>query len=170
MKDLRFEDPGLARSVDLELGGVAALIGIDAPEQDGAPGGSIGLTLAWRAIALSEIPLQVSVQLLDEDGSLIVASDTQPGGGRRPTSVWLPGEVVLDPHELILPDLLLGHYSERSGTAFRLAVALYEPTTGARLPVTGGSLEEIAPGLHEIGRVAVTGPPPRVNPGGADKP
>jgi hypothetical protein len=167
-EDLRFEDPGLPRSLDVELGGVATLIGVDAPDNANVPGGAIDVTLAWRAVAPSETPLQVTVQLLDTDGRPVAASDAAPGGGARPTSGWIPGEVVIDRHRLELPDLLVGSGSERSGTHFRLVAALYQPSTGARIPITAGAIDEVAPGLVEIGTVRVVGPAPSIAPGGAE--
>jgi hypothetical protein len=53
-------------------------------------------------------------------------------GGRWPTSLWLPGVALDDQHTVPIPrDLPPGSYE--------LLVGLYDPATGARLPLAGGT-------------------------------
>jgi hypothetical protein len=55
-----------------------------------------------------------------------------PRGGAYPTTRWRPGEVVVDPYAIILPDdLPPGEYP--------VEVGLYLAETGQRLPVSPGS-------------------------------
>jgi hypothetical protein len=49
--------------------------------------------------------------------------DAQPGGGSVPTTVWRPGDLILDEYQLQLPaDAPAGEYTIETG--------LYDPTAG----------------------------------------
>ena len=62
---------------------------------------------------------------------LAAQHDSEPMGGLSPTTSWEPGRIVTDRHGLLIPsDLEPGTYT--------LIVALYDPATGARLPVSEG--------------------------------
>lgn len=95
------------------------------------PGGAILLTLLWRSLAEVDENYQVFVHLLDEQGTKIAQADGQPVQWLRPTSTWEVGEQIVDRYGLLLPDLLpAGQYT--------IAVGLYHPATGQRLPVSAG--------------------------------
>jgi len=56
--------------------------------------------------------------------------DAPPAGGARPTTTWLPGEIVADDHALAVdPDA--------RGPAL-VEVGLYDPVTLGRLPLLAG--------------------------------
>jgi hypothetical protein len=79
-----------------------------------------------------DIDYTVFVQLLNSDWQVVAQEDLQPQAGAAPTTTWLPGEVLADPHTLSLPeDLPSGEY--------RLITGMYDPVTGTRLPVSTGS-------------------------------
>ncbi len=61
------------------------------------------------------------------DGTLLGTGDGPPMGGRFPTSLWQPGDFIEDNHVLILPEGV---------TPARIAVGLYHPITGERLPAS----------------------------------
>ncbi|MCS6803507.1 MAG: hypothetical protein NZ773_16415, partial [Dehalococcoidia bacterium] len=84
----------------------------------------------WRALERMAKRYTVSVQLLDASGRIVVQADGEPGQGARPTTGWLPPEVVTDPHTLTLP-------AEMASGVYVLQVVVYDPRTGARLPTTG---------------------------------
>jgi hypothetical protein len=93
-----------------------------------SPASTLVLTLYWQAEGASAAPYTVSVQLLDENGVLRAQHDQQPGGGAFPTTSWVAGEVLADTYQITLPvDLAAGQYS--------LIAGMYDPHTGARLPV-----------------------------------
>jgi hypothetical protein len=95
------------------------------------PGGAILLTLLWQDLAAVDENYQVFVHLLDNQGNKIAQADGQPVQWLRPTSTWQPGERIADRYGLLLPDTLpSGEYS--------IAVGLYHPVTGQRLPVSAG--------------------------------
>jgi hypothetical protein len=60
---------------------------------------------------------------LGPDGAVLAQADRVPAGGARPTTGWLPGEVVADAYPLPL------------AAAAGLRVGLYDPATGERLGV-----------------------------------
>jgi len=97
-------------------------------------GGSLPITLYWQADGPIATDYTVFVHLLDEGGALRSQRDAPPAGGARPTSGWLPGEVISDTVVLALP-------ADLSPGLYRLAVGLYSPLDGQRLPV---ALDEAA--------------------------
>jgi hypothetical protein len=68
----------------------------------------------------------VFVHLLAPHGAVVGQHDGHPVGGTYPTSLWMPGEVVVDVHEvLIRPDAPPGDHW--------LEVGMYVADTGTRL-------------------------------------
>jgi hypothetical protein len=108
------------------------LLGADMGPEPVAPGGTLRVTLYWQALAEMDIPYTVFVHLLGPDGEVVTGHDGEPIFGTRPTTGWVPGEYITDPHDLSLPaDLAPGEYVIEAG--------LYD--AGAprmpRLPVVG---------------------------------
>jgi hypothetical protein len=69
--------------------------------------------------------------LLDEQGNKLAQRDGQPVQWMRPTSTWQTGDEISDHYGILLPETLaLGKYT--------IAVGLYDPVTGQRLPVSAG--------------------------------
>lgn len=91
------------------------------------PGDSVPVTLRWRCTAPLGSSYAVFVHLLAEDGSLLAQQDVAPVNGLRPTDGWAPGEVINDPHQVIVPE------GAAPGTYY-LRVGLYDGS--GRLPVT----------------------------------
>ncbi len=93
---------------------------------------ALALHLYWRAEAPLTTRYRVFAQLLAGDNRVMAQSDSFPAAGQRPTTGWLPGEVISDTHTLPLsPELPPGQY--------RLIAGLYQPLTGERLPVVAGA-------------------------------
>lgn len=96
------------------------------------PGDAIALVLRWQSIRPVTKDYHVFVHLLDSRGEKIVQRDGQPVQWMRPTSSWQPGEEILDHYGFLLPrDAIPGDY--------HIAVGLYDPVTGQRLPVSAGA-------------------------------
>jgi hypothetical protein len=90
------------------------------------------LTLRWRAIASPRDSATVFIHLIDGAGRPISGWDYTPLGGSAPTYLWfpkwLPGQVLVDPYRLALPDdLPPGEYW--------LEVGMYGMTSHRRFPV-----------------------------------
>ncbi len=94
------------------------------------PGDSLAVALRWQATARLESNDNVGVYVLDSNGGLVAQRDSPPVSGFQPFTTWPPGAHVVDWHGLLLPAALPeGEY--------HIAVAVYDPQTLTRLPVTG---------------------------------
>ncbi|MBL8095780.1 MAG: hypothetical protein JNL73_16515 [Anaerolineales bacterium] len=92
------------------------------------PGGVLTVELAWLVREITGQSFTVFVHLIGPDGFPAAQSDAVPQMGRRPTTGWLPPEVILDSHVIALPEGL-------EPGAYVLTVGLYDPLTGARVVV-----------------------------------
>jgi len=110
--------PPLDVEVRMSLGGVATLLGavLEPGTKNLQPATPLTVTLAWRAEAEMDVAYRVFLHLLGPDGGLVAQSDGEPVDGTRPTTGWLPGEVVLDRRVLSVPaDAEAGEYQLRAG-------------------------------------------------------
>jgi len=126
--------PQPAHAADVRFGEIARLVGYDLtlPTAGAVPGDTLPLTLYWQAIGTADRAYTVFVHLLDQNGALHGYGDAEPAGGQCPTTGWLPGEYLTDPHAVVIdPDTPAGTY--------RLAIGLYDPATGQRLTTPGGA-------------------------------
>ena len=123
-----FDLPFAQYPISATLDGQATLLGYDLVSDTLAPGQSFDLTLYWQAQATAGTSYVVFVHLLDEAERIYAQSDRVPAASTRPTTGWLPGEVIRDAHTLTLaPDAPPGQYV--------LEVGMYDPASGERLPV-----------------------------------
>jgi hypothetical protein len=98
---------------------------------------SLQLNLYWQTKTLLSTRYKVFAQLLAADNTIIAQSDSFPVTGQRPTTGWLPGEIIADPHTLYFA-------TAPSPGAYRLIAGLYNPLTGQRLPVVNEQGQTIA--------------------------
>src|SRR5439155_6297420 len=111
--------------------GISLVSYSDAGQEPNA-GDVMALTLNWHADQPLSTRYKVFVHLLDPRGFVIAQRDSEPAGGARPTTTWLPGETILDDYGLLIP----------FGTPplnYRLEFGLYDPETGQRLKTTTGA-------------------------------
>jgi hypothetical protein len=106
-----FEIPEMQVRVDHDFGGSIRLLGYDIK--------SDSIVLYWQALKTISQRLTVFVHTLDDTGALINGNDAPP---ERPTTGWLPGEVIADTHPLAVG----GHFE----------VGLYDPITNVRFGET----------------------------------
>ncbi len=93
------------------LGDQVALLGADLPSGPLSPGSILRLTFYWQALAEMDVSYAVFVHLLGSDGQVLAQNNGEPANGRRPTTGWVAGEYITDPHEMSLPlDLPPGGY------------------------------------------------------------
>ena len=96
----------------------------------GHPGDTVHLLLRWKAMARAEESYTVFVHLIDAANRPLVTLDYTPLGGSAPTHLWipkwLPGQRLLDPYRLKLPEDL------PPGTYY-IEVGLYEMVGKRRL-------------------------------------
>jgi hypothetical protein len=104
---------------------------------------NLQLTLFWQPLVPLSTDYTGFVHLRDETGATVAQRDGQPLDGAYPTSHWQPGEIVIDPITLTLPEELpSGQYS--------LFTGLYQLDTLARLPVIDDTTGENAIFLGEV--------------------
>jgi hypothetical protein len=111
--------------------GSARLVGYGIERSEGD---WLNVWLRWEAVDKVDADYAIFVHLLDESGALVAQHDGLPQNGYAPTRTWEAGDTVDDRHSVALPpDLPAGGY--------RLAVGLYDPLTGERLPLAGGGAD-----------------------------
>ncbi|MBN2391133.1 MAG: glycosyltransferase family 39 protein [Anaerolineae bacterium] len=114
-------------SLNARLGDTITLEGYALPKAVFAPGDIIPLTLFWRAEVTPAERYKVFIHLLNANGTLGAQTDSEPGGGFALTSLWSPGESMIDRYGVLVPpDSVSGEY--------RLLVGMYG-FSGERLPV-----------------------------------
>jgi 6-pyruvoyl-tetrahydropterin synthase related domain len=92
-------------------------------------GQSLELTLLWQANHPAPHAYTVFTHLVDDKQQQVAGQDGEPVGGQYPTSDWLPGEYVVDPHTLAIP-------ANASPGADHLAIGLYDRPTLQRVEAT----------------------------------
>jgi hypothetical protein len=121
------------RVVNKTFGEQITLLGFDwVGREDGSSGGKgqdLHLTVYWQAEAVPAGDYTVFVHLVDTQDNLVAQFDGPPAAGQYPTSLWDPGEIIVD--ERAIGGLAPGRYT--------LYVGLYRPDTGERLPADGVS-------------------------------
>jgi hypothetical protein len=85
----------------------------------------VDLNLFWQALAQPPHAYTVYVHVADADGRPVGQQDSMPVRDQLPTSCWLPGEYVGDPHFVPLAAGARG--------PFQVEVGLYRGESGARL-------------------------------------
>jgi 4-amino-4-deoxy-L-arabinose transferase-like glycosyltransferase len=113
-----FTAPTLAHAVNLHFGEAITLASYEV-KQSGDQ--QVTVTLAWQARATPDRDYTVFVHLTDPGGTMFSQQDRPPS---RPTSQWIPGEVITDTYTLPTPP---GEYT--------ITVGLYVQDNGFRLPV-----------------------------------
>ena len=84
----------------------------------------MSLEIVWKALDNIPTDYKVFVHLVDHNGAILAQRDAMPQSNGYPTSLWLPGEFVVDTYELPAVD-----------TGYALQFGLYSPDNGARLPI-----------------------------------
>ena len=94
--------------------------------------GTVDLTLYWHAEYRMPTDYKVFVHVFDPATGIPAAqSDAMPCNWTYPTSRWWPGEVVVDRVSIALQGVPAGQYG--------IAVGVYDPATGTRLPLVDGA-------------------------------
>lgn len=78
-----------------------ALVGVDVPSVARA-GGTVTVTLLWRAAGPTDRPLTTAVHLVTADGKRIAQADGRPLGGSPPTDHLRAGELFTSDHALAI--------------------------------------------------------------------
>jgi len=103
-----FDVPPMAHRVNHDFGGVIRLLGYEV--------GSEAITLYWQSLQPVAVRYTVFLHTFDEGGNFVGGQDAPPP---RPTTSWLPGEVIADVRQYAVGE--------------RFEVGLYDPATGDRV-------------------------------------
>ncbi len=111
-------------STAINFGGLIELMGYTlTPVSDG-----MKVTLFWRATASSVQDYTAFVHVVNADDQIVAQVDMQPLDGRYPTSVWSPGELIVEERTVSpIPGgayrIFVGWYWHHEGGWERLSVA-----------------------------------------------
>ncbi len=94
--------------------------------------GAVLIELRWESLRAVGYDYQVFVHLLDSAGTKVAQRDGQPVLWMRPTSTWHAGEQIIDRYALPLSSTI-------PPGSYTIAVGLYDPVSGQRLPVGPGA-------------------------------
>lgn len=110
------------------------LAGYDLALPSSAPGEWLELKLYWQTDQVISQRYKIFVQLLgqtynaNQDNFLWGQHDAEPNNGTEPFPMWATGRIVADTHTFqVQPQAPPGEY--------QIAVGLYDPLTGERVPV-----------------------------------
>lgn len=137
-----YNPPKPANPLDARFIGVGTLVGFDLPAKTYAPGADLPIALYWHSDTAAPVGYTLFVHVLDDQDHVIAQRDEPPVHGTRPTTGWVTGEYIADPHVLTLPT------NAPSGT-WRVEIGMYDPATGKRVRLADGTDRVI------IGRVKV---------------
>jgi 4-amino-4-deoxy-L-arabinose transferase-like glycosyltransferase len=90
--DLDFEPSYL----NVRYGDCCELVGFVSPSGPVLPGQRVPLTLVWQALATTDENYSLFIHATTSDGRVVGQLDTYHGGGQYQTSLWRPGEVIVD--------------------------------------------------------------------------
>jgi hypothetical protein len=122
-----FDLPADVEPVGQGLADLVTLAAYDLDQTSLSPGDSFTLALYWQPEQVLETSYAVFVQLLGTDGRILTQQDRLPADGARPTTGWIPGEVVRDDYILNIP-------SDAPPGAYQIIVGMYDGRSGSRLP------------------------------------
>lgn len=108
------------------LGYSPATTSLDRQPENDTP---LSFKLYWQANAPASKNYTIFTQVLTEQNQYVTGHDIQPINSLYPTSLWQPGEVVVEEINLALPaNIAPGDY--------RLVTGMYDLATGQRPPTT----------------------------------
>jgi hypothetical protein len=116
-----------------------------AGKQPEAGGGDkeLVITLFWQPLIPIPTDYTTFLHLRNSAGVTVAQHDRQPLNGSYPTSHWQPGETVIDPIRLSIPENL-------PAGSYTLFTGLYHLKTLARLPVVNDTSGENAIPLEQV--------------------
>ncbi|MGQ9683502.1 MAG: ArnT family glycosyltransferase [Anaerolineae bacterium] len=119
---------GLAQRLEgIRFGEGIGLLGYTIGPGKAESGGVTELVLYWECLAPVGNEYKVFTHLLDGTGAIQGQRDDIPEAGAAPTSTWQVGDVIVDRYEIPV--------SAEARGALQVEIGLYEPLTGARLPL-----------------------------------
>ena len=137
----------VTRPIKLEanLEGKVRLLGYNVDKNTYQPGDGVKVILYWLALEEMREDYKVFVHLMDAEAKMWAQHDDDPLLGFTPTTRWMAGELIVDSHELALPQ-------ETPPGSYRIFTGMYEYETMRNLTVLeGGTPDNRIPlGLIEV--------------------
>ena len=124
-----------AHPEDVVIGDAVRLIGTTGELAAVQPGQTLAIDLYWQPLRTLSAKYTSFVQLLSPDGSKAAQSDHLVGGVYYPTSLWQPGETLLDRHTLEVP-------AGAPPGPYQLFIGMYELVDGEARTVGGARLDQ----------------------------
>jgi hypothetical protein len=90
---------------------------------------NLHLVLYWRTDKQIAKDLTVFAHIADSNARVVAQHDGAPAIGLYPTTAWLPGELIVDTHEILVD----------GPSVYTLVVGMYDPNTLMRVPVFDAS-------------------------------
>jgi hypothetical protein len=134
--------PESAVPLGVRFGDNIVLEGYEAPPEPLAPGALVPITLYWRALEPVEEQFSVSVKLFGRDGQLIAQDDSYPDAGRRPTTNWPAGALIVDRKSVLVSEQTM------TPTIARVTADVFRLETLERLPAARDGQPVIALPAH----------------------
>lgn len=131
--------------VEANLEGKVRLLGYNLDKSTYHPGDTVKVTLYWLALEETAEDYKVFVHLMDEENKMWAQHDDDPVLGFTPTSRWMAGELIVDPHELVLPQ-------EMPPGSYQIYTGMYEYERVRNLTILEGGTPDnkIALGVIEV--------------------
>jgi uncharacterized membrane protein len=130
--------------LDVQFGDAIRLTGYSLVGDTIAPSDIVQLALFWQTPTLITARYKVFVHLLGADDRIVAQADREPGGGLVPTTIWQPGQTIIDRYGVAIPlDTAPGRY--------RIAVGLYG-FDNVRLQVRGTSKDQMVLGEINVAK------------------
>ena len=129
--------PDVETAVNITLSEQVSLVGYSLDETALNGGETVALELVWQAETELSESYRVFVHLLATDGSIVAQADGLPANWTRPTTGWLPGEFIRDPHTInVPPSLPAGEYSLVTGLYLPNSSRLQQANGRDNIPLT----------------------------------
>ncbi len=116
---------------EMRVGDLATLVGRKVEVAPLAGSYRLSVRLYWQARARTQEDYAIFVHVNDSLGHLVAQHDGDPRGGCFPTSLWEPGDMIVDDHQV---DLSV----DRPAPELQIMVGLYDRNTLSRLPAFDG--------------------------------
>lgn len=130
-----FDAPTPQIALDADFNGQAVLVGLDTESRMLQPGADLPVRAYWQVAAEFAENYTAFVHLVGPDGTLYGQVDQIPGAGAYPTTGWLSGEYITD-------EYLIPVSQDAPPGAYQLAIGMYNPNTGERLPLDSAACAE----------------------------
>lgn len=113
------------------FGGVIEVLDYEVSAAETMRGGQVDVTLSLRALGPTELPYQLFVHLVNEQGVIVAQRDTYTGLGSYPSNFWEAGHHFSETVRVFIPET--AYVPE----ATRVEIGFFHPETG-RLPRDSG--------------------------------